>query len=104
MKKPKPKKPYQEMNANELAEATREFDAEFVINQTTPLSPADRKLWARLKRKQGRPKLGAGTKVVAVTVEKTLLAKADKLAKKLKTSRAQLIARGLRRILEEEAA
>ena len=97
-------KPYWEMNVEELQAATREFDKEFIVDTFSPLTPADRKLWERAKRKQGRPRQGAGTKVVAVTVEQTLLAKADKLAKKLKTSRSQLIARGLRRILEEEAA
>ena len=104
MKRQAPKKPYTEMNVDELRAATREFDAEFVGDTFSPLTPADRKRWARAKRKQGRPRQGAGTKVVSVTVEKTLLAKTDKLAKKLKTSRAQIIARGLRRILEEEAA
>lgn len=92
------------MNVEELQAATREFDAEFVVDTTSPLTPADKERWARAKRKQGRPQQGAGTKVVAVTVEQTLLAKADKLAKKLKTSRSQLIARGLRRLLDEEAA
>jgi hypothetical protein len=42
MKKPKPTNPCQEMNADELAEATRGFDNEFVIDSFSPMAPADK--------------------------------------------------------------
>src|SRR4051794_35052405 len=53
-------------------EAAREF---------RPLSPAQRRRWDRIRRKPGRPKLGKGTKVVSITVERRLLGRADAYAK-----------------------
>ena len=44
--------------------------------------------------------MGRGAKTISVTIEKGLLAKTDRLAKRLGTSRATLIAQGLRSVLE----
>ena len=96
-------KPFTQMNAEELAEATAEFDREFVIDSFHPLTPEARARWERAKRKPGRPKLGKGSKVISVSVEKSLLERCDRLAKRKRVSRASLIARGLRRVLAEEA-
>ena len=60
--------------------------------------------WRRAKRKPGRPRQGKGAKVISVSLEKELLARADRLAKSKKVSRASLIARGLRAVLKAEAA
>jgi hypothetical protein len=100
MRKPmKPQKPYWEMTTAELREATKEFDAEFV--PTRPLTPA---MKARLRRarmkRPGRPKVGKGSRAVMVSMEESLLNKADALAKKQKISRSELIARGLRILLK----
>jgi hypothetical protein len=92
-------KPYWEMTTEELARATAEFDEELVIDKCGPLSPEDQKRWQRMKRKMGRPKKGAGVKVISVSVERNLLGRADRLAKKLRTTRAALIARGLEKVL-----
>ena len=43
-----------------------------------------------------------GSKTISVTVEKRLLAETDRLAKKLRLSRAALIARGLQAVVSEE--
>lgn len=101
MKKPsKPTKPYWEMTTDELAEATKQFDEEFVIDQSRPLTPAEHVKWERLKRATpGRPKVGEGVQVVSVSIEKQLLRSADRLAKRRKVSRASLIAEGLRALL-----
>lgn len=92
------------MIAEELAAATAEFDQEFVAETFHPMSDEDRAVWNRMKRKRGRPLIGNGAKVIAVSVERGLLARCDRLAKKKRVSRASLIARGLRAVLEMERA
>ncbi len=96
------KKPLTQMNAEELAEATSEFDQEFAAETFgTPDEKARQKL-ERAKRKPGRPVRGAGAKAISVTVEKSILARADALARKLGITRAQLIERALQKELERE--
>jgi hypothetical protein len=48
----KPTKPIIEMNADELAEATAEFDEEFVVDKFLPLTDEQRIKWERIKRKR----------------------------------------------------
>jgi hypothetical protein len=48
-----PSKPYEKMNARELAEATAEFDEPGIPVGFKPLDAAGRALWARVKRKRG---------------------------------------------------
>jgi hypothetical protein len=98
----KSSKLYTKMNARELAEATAEFDQAGIPAGFKPLDAAGRALWASVKRKRGRPTVGKGVQVISVSLEKQLLAKANRLAKKLKISRARLIARGLESVLAEE--
>ena len=43
-----------------------------------------------------------GAKTISVTVEKQLLAKADRMAKKLNVPRAVLIARGLEAVVSQQ--
>ncbi len=93
-------KPYREMDTAELREATAEFDKEFIADTFRPLFPAERKLWNRVKRGRGRPKVGKGVKVISVSIERDLLTKIDRLAKKAKLSRARLISHGLQAVLE----
>jgi hypothetical protein len=97
-----PSKLYTKMSAKELAEATAEFDEGGIPAGFKPLDAAGRALWQRVKRKRGRPVIGKGVQVISVSLEKQLLAKANRLAKKLKVSRARLIARGLESVLAEE--
>ncbi len=92
-------KKYWEMNTNELAEATSEFDEEFVADTFAEPPGQARARLAKSNRKRGRPKAGKGVKVISVSLEKGLLTKADKLAKKLRISRAKLISRGLESVL-----
>lgn len=95
------RKPLTKMTASELARATAELNGEFVIDTFTTPAPSAQKRWSRAKRKRGRPVKGKGSKPISVTIERTLLAKVDALARKRKTSRADLVARGLRVILQE---
>lgn len=75
-----------------------EFDNEEIdMSKWRPLTPAERKRWQRIKRKlnRGRPVVGRGAKVVAVSIERGLLQRADRFAKKRGMKRAELIAQGL---------
>jgi hypothetical protein len=95
-------KPYWEMTTDELRRATAEFDRELAGDSFGPPTAKQRAQLARAKRKRGRPRVGAGSKTISVTVEEGLLFKADRLAKKLHVPRAALIARGLRALVTEE--
>ena len=100
----KRRKPYENMTAAELAEATKEFDRSMVINEFKPLTPEGKKIWERLKRKRGGQQIGEGCQKVLVTVERGLLRQADALAKRLKKSRAALVSDGLRAVLAANGA
>jgi hypothetical protein len=67
-----------------------------------PLNAAERKQWNRIKRKMGRPVIGKGSKMVAVSMEIGLLKRVDKYAKAHSMKRAEMIAQGLRLILERK--
>jgi hypothetical protein len=97
-------KPLTRMNAKELAVATAGFDKEFVIDQSREQTPKERAQWRRAQRKRGRPRQGQGVQIISVSIEKGLLKKTDRLAKKLHTQRTKLIARGLEAILSKEVA
>lgn len=99
--KPPASKPYWEMTTAELRQATKEFDREFVGDTFRPPTPAERARFERA-RKRGLPQVGMGSKTISVTVEKQLLAKTDRLAKKLNVPRAALIARGLQAVVSAE--
>jgi hypothetical protein len=92
-------KPYWEMNAEELRNATRDLDAERPGLPGRPLSAAQRTQWERLRRAPGRPTIGKGHRVISVSIEQGLLESIDLLAARMKISRASLIARGLRSVL-----
>lgn len=72
------------------------YDQDFIAETARPLTRAQRKLWAKAKRrKPGRPKKGEGVKTVALSVEKGLLRRADALARRRKMTRADLVAEAL---------
>lgn len=95
-------KPYWEMNTEELREATKEFDEEFVMDKFTPLTPEMRARWEKAKRKAPLPKKNQGVQIITVTIRKDLLVRADALAKKRRISRSRLIERGLKAVLAAE--
>jgi len=83
------------LTAQQLAAETAEFDKELVAERAQPMDAEGKKLWRKFKRKVGRPKVGKGAVRISVSVERGLLNLADRAAKRLKISRAALIARGL---------
>jgi hypothetical protein len=96
----KPIKHFTQMTADELAEATRQYD-DMVIDKTRPLNRAEQKLWEQAQRGRGRPKVGRGAKKVSISLESSLLDETDALARKKGINRSELISNfvmaGLRR-------
>jgi hypothetical protein len=99
MKKKNGTKRYWEMNSKELAEATKEFDQEFVIEKSTPLTPAMRARWEKAKRKSAKSRNGRGIRVISIRVDESLLKRSEALARKMGISHDLLVARGLRKVL-----
>ena len=100
MTRKQPTKRYQEMNARQLAKATGAFDKELVFDRSRELTDEEKDQWRRARQKVGRPKAGKGVRIVSVSIEKGLLSRADRLARKLQLPRTQLIALGLEALLE----
>jgi len=94
--------PFARMKADELQAATAEFEREMVSEEFGHLSPLARSRWQKARRRPGRPRQGQGAKVISVTVEKSLLARSDALAKNMGVTRAGMIARGLKAVLAAE--
>lgn len=94
--------PHWEMNGQELAAATAEFDREMAVDGFRPLTRESRARFERARRKRGRPRQGEGAQAISVTVERRLLAETDALARDLGLTRAGVIARGLRAVLAAE--
>jgi hypothetical protein len=81
-----------------------EFENGVHLSEWRPLNAAERKRWARVQRKMGRPKIGKGCKTVAVSMEIGLLKQIDKYAKAHAMKRAEMIAQGLKLILKKKSA
>ncbi len=94
----KTSRPIAKMTTKALEAMVAEFDREFVADSFGPMDSNARARLRRAKRKRGRPRVGAGSQVVSVTIERRLLKKVDRLAKRLGVSRAKLIAVGLLKI------
>jgi len=81
------------------------YNRKIPFSETRPLDSHKRARFERTRRRSvGRPKIGQGAKVVAVTLEKGFLNRVDAYAKKHKIKRAQMITQGLRIIMGETAA
>jgi hypothetical protein len=99
MKQPSNKRIRAARSTDALSRLTAEFDRENVVDEFHALSPASRRKWATVKRKPGRPRKGLGVKVISISVERTLLARSDAVARRMGVTRAGLIERGLKAIL-----
>jgi len=95
-------KPYWEMTTDELREATKQFDEEFVFEKSRPLTPEEQALWEQVKAKVPATEDGKTEQTIAVRLDKSLLDRAIALAKKKRLSRDALVARGLRALLAAE--
>lgn len=71
------------------------------LEDDRPLTARDQKLLSQARRKaaRGRPKVGAGSKRIQVTMEASLLDRVDKRAQELGMSRAGFLARAVRKML-----
>jgi uncharacterized DUF497 family protein len=95
-------KAYWDMNTEELRQATKEFDEEYVADNAKPLTAA---MQTRLQRAQAKSSLAKERLTqltIAVRLEKALLDQCTALAKRKRISRDTLIARGLKAILAAE--
>jgi len=95
-------KPYWQMNQQELAEATAEFDEEFVMDKFGPAPPEELARLEAARCKGPLAKKDRDVQMITIGLQKELLARADALAKKLGLSRADLIARGVKAVLAAE--
>ncbi|HEX4795411.1 MAG TPA: ribbon-helix-helix domain-containing protein [Humisphaera sp.] len=95
----KQQKPFSQMTTAELRKATKEFDKEFVVDTFGPLTKKGRELHRAARNRGGRPRIGAGAKVISISIERELLNEADALAKRRGVSRARLVAEGLSMVL-----
>jgi hypothetical protein len=93
------KKTFSQMTTAQLREATKEFDKEFI--PTRPLTAQDKAKHRRAR--VGRPTIGKGAKIVPVSIEKGLLKTADEFARRYKLKRSQMVAEGLRLVMERRA-
>lgn len=92
-------KQYWQMNAQELAASTRQFDEPMIVDKSRPLNANERARWKRVKNGKGRPKVGQGHQRISVSIEKGLLKRATALAKRRRVSRSKLVAIALEQAL-----
>lgn len=78
----------------------KSVDRAFSPEELQPLTSTQRKVWAKARKRMGRPRIGKGARVISLSVEKGLLQRADAYAKRLGLTRAQLVARGLEAVIE----
>ena len=64
-----------------------------------PLTAAQRRLHAQVRRRRGRPRKGRGAQIISLSIEKDLLKRAERLAKEQGLSRSDVFTRGLRAFL-----
>jgi hypothetical protein len=84
-----------------LSELRKEAEAlkEVSLSDLRPLTPEMRARWDSAKRGRGRPRKLVKAARVLTTIEPDLLAKTDAVARKRKSTRAALIAEGLRMVI-----
>jgi len=94
-------KRYQDMNAEELREATAEFDKPFIIDEFEPMTPEQEAEWERL-RKTPYKSIMPKNPPIMVRFDRELLEQTDELAKRKGVSRDAIIRRAIRKELAAE--
>ena len=93
------------MTARQRAKVIAGIDAESPqerLARSRPMNARERERWEHVRKNMGRPKLGKdGTKIVSVTVEKSLLKRADDFAKAQGMKRSEFFARSVRQALRD---
>lgn len=69
------------------------LNREIPVEELRPLTAAERKRWARVKRKVGRPKVGNGAVPVSVSLERGLLKRVDAEARRAGMGRSAFLGR-----------
>jgi len=64
------------------------------------MTVAERRQWQRAKRRPGRPRRGKSVRVISLSVEQSLLEKADLASRRSGISRAVHFEMGLRTLLD----
>lgn len=97
---PKLRGRYARMTASEMNAEVAALERPILLSETRPLTPSEKRQWQRAKRGPGRPRQGKGVRVISISVEQSLLQKADLAARRAGISRAALFAMGLKSLLE----
>jgi len=91
---------YRAMSARQLAQATKQYDQENLDMKGVPVPASMQAALDRvMKRGRGRPVKGQGAAPIQITLERSLLADADKYARQKGMSRSELIALCLRKVI-----
>ena len=80
----------------------KQFDREFSIEETQPLSPEERRRWSQILRQDRKHRSSPnGARRVPIQIPPDLLRRADAFARRKGLSRSELVARGLELALSE---
>jgi hypothetical protein len=93
------------LSADDKEKVWNYYDRVIPESELRDPTPAQRAVIARQRRrnrKVGRPKIGKGAKMVAITIELGLLKRADAFAKKHGMKRAEMVAKGLLSVMRDE--
>jgi predicted GNAT superfamily acetyltransferase len=99
MKKKTGYQKFMELSDAEKDAAVAKFDAPTDLAATRPQTAQSKALHARARRKAGRPVVGRGATVVAISVERSLLEQIDAFARQHGMSRAAMLAMGAKRLM-----
>ena len=91
---------YGRMTTAELDAVAKSLDRPLPLSETRALTPPEKRQWHRAKRRPGRPRRGMGVRVISLSIEQSLLARADQIARREGLSRAALFEMGLRAFME----
>jgi len=90
------------MTLRELRASTKQFDEEFVADESRPLTKAERALWEKLCTKPPAEVDGVSQTTISVRLEKALLDRCIALAKKRGINREALIVCALKKFVAGE--
>jgi hypothetical protein len=90
---------YSRMTTREMNAVVAELERPIALSETRPMTSAEHQRWRQAKRRPGRPRRGKGVRVISLSVEQTLLVRADLAAKRAGISRAALFEIGLMTVL-----
>ena len=92
---------FEAMSPQEKERVYRSVDREIPLSETRPLTREERKVWERFRKRIGRPKVGKGAKVVAVSVERERLEQINSFIKQRGLGRSELFLRGVELAMKE---